>query len=129
MKKLLAILLTLALVFAIAACNGAPAPTPTANPSPTATATPDATPGDSGEPASGAALKIVIVTSGSTVDDGSFNQDNYNGILSFIANNPASTVTPIQSADIADSMNDVESVVADYDVIVMPGFQFAAVCL
>lgn len=29
-------------------------------------------------------LKIAIVTSPSGVDDGSFNEDNYNGILSFI---------------------------------------------
>ena len=29
-------------------------------------------------------LKIAIVTSPSGVDDGSFNQDNYNGILKFI---------------------------------------------
>ena len=31
----------------------------------------------------GAALKIAIVSSPSGVDDGSFNEDNYNGILSF----------------------------------------------
>ena len=29
-------------------------------------------------------LKIAIVTSPSGVDDGNFNEDNYNGILSFI---------------------------------------------
>jgi basic membrane protein A len=86
-------------------------------------------PGTSGQPADApesAALKIAIVTLGSTMD-GSFNEDNYNGILAFIADNPDSAVTPVQSAMPADSMNDVEGVLADYDVIVLPGFQFAAV--
>ena len=34
----------------------------------------------------GDALNIAIVSSPSGVDDGSFNQDNYNGILAFIEN-------------------------------------------
>ena len=143
MKKILAMLLALALVFALVACGGDTttqvsdtSPTPETNDADTATddtpdeegtETVDNTPVEVTPPATGAALKIVIVTSGSTVDDGSFNQDNYNGILAFIANNPDSAVTPVQSADIADSMNDVESVIADYDVIVLPGFQFSAV--
>lgn len=131
MKKLMAMLLTVALVFALAACGGGAAdPTPTPTPTPDATPTenvPDNTPDGDDDADAADALKIVIVTSGSTVDDGSFNQDNYNGILAFIANHPGSMVTPVQSADIADSMNDVESVVADYDVIVLPGFQFADV--
>ena len=74
-----------------------------------------------------AGLRIVIVTSGSSVDDGSFNQDNYEGIRDFIADNPAASVTAVTSSHIANSMNDVEAVVADYDVVVMPGFQFSAV--
>ena len=139
MKKILAMLLALALVFALVACGGTATPSTTPTPTPTPTEdnpTPEATPDDGdtdpvetpeATPDTGAALKIVIVTSGSTVDDGSFNQDNYNGILAFIGKNPNSTVTPVQSADIAESMNDVESVVADYDVIVLPGFQFSAV--
>ena len=39
-------------------------------------------------------LKIAIVSSPSGVDDGSFNQDNYNGVLKFIEENPNATVTP-----------------------------------
>lgn len=142
-KKLFALLLAMALVFAIAACGTKDAGTADSAVSDGATdSTENVTDGDAGDAsdtdlppaddagavtAEGAALKIVIVTSGSTVDDGSFNQDNYNGILSFIANNPNSTVVPVQSPDIADSMNDVEGVLADYDVIVLPGFQFAGV--
>lgn len=74
-------------------------------------------------------LKIAIVTSPSGVDDGSFNQDNYNGILSFIEKNPTATVKAIQetTGDVVASVQAVADVVADYDVIVMPGFQFAGI--
>ena len=78
---------------------------------------------------SGAALKIAIVSSPSGVDDGSFNQDNYNGVLKFIEENSASTVTPIreESGDSAAAVQAVADVVADYDVIVCCGFQFAGI--
>jgi basic membrane protein A len=76
-----------------------------------------------------AGLKIVIVTSPSGVDDGSFNQDNYNGILSFIEANPNATVNAVKepTGDTAASVQAVADVVADYDVIVCPGFQFAGI--
>lgn len=72
-------------------------------------------------------LKIAIVTSPSGVDDGSFNQDNYNGILDFIAENPSATVKTIRELDVANSVQAVANILADYDVIVLPGFQFAGV--
>ena len=72
-------------------------------------------------------LKIVIVTSGSSVDDGSFNQNNYEGITDFIGANPGATVVPVTSPSIETSKVDVEAVVADYDVIVVPGYQFGSV--
>jgi len=74
-----------------------------------------------------AGFRIVIVTSGSSVDDGSFNQNNYEGIQDFIATNPGSTVTAVTSASIATSQQDVEAVVGDYDIIVVPGFQFSSI--
>ncbi len=81
-----------------------------------------------GEP-TGAGLKIAIVTSPSGVDDGSFNQDNYNGILSFIEANPDATVKPVNepTGDTAAAVQAVADIVADYDVIVCPGFQFAGI--
>lgn len=48
-------------------------------------------------PAAADALKIAIVTSPSGVDDGSFNEDNYNGILAFIKKHPAATVTAVRN--------------------------------
>ena len=74
-------------------------------------------------------LKIAIVSSPSGVDDGSFNQDNYNGILSFIEKHPDATVTPVreETGDTAAVMQAVNDIVADYDVLVCGGFQFAGI--
>lgn len=73
------------------------------------------------------ALKVVIVTSPSGVDDGSFNQDNYNGVLDFIESYPDSTVVDVREMDTANSIQAVANVMADYDVIITPGFQFAGI--
>ncbi|MCM3588692.1 BMP family ABC transporter substrate-binding protein [Mesobacillus maritimus] len=74
-------------------------------------------------------LKIAIVTSPSGVDDGNFNEDNYNGILSFIEKHPNATVKAVreETGDPAAAVQAVADIVADYDVIVTPGFQFAGV--
>ena len=74
-------------------------------------------------------LKIAIVSSPSGVDDGSFNQDNYNGILSFIEKHPDATVTPVreETGETAAVMQAVNDIVADYDVLVCCGFQFAGI--
>ncbi|MBD5501670.1 MAG: BMP family ABC transporter substrate-binding protein [Lachnospiraceae bacterium] len=77
----------------------------------------------------GDGLKIAIVSSPSGVDDGSFNEDNYNGILTFIESHPDATVTPVQepTGDTAAAVQAVADIVADYDVIVCCGFQFAGI--
>ncbi|MDR7856793.1 BMP family ABC transporter substrate-binding protein [Tissierella sp.] len=77
----------------------------------------------------GDGLKIAIVSSPSGVDDGSFNEDNYNGILKFIEANPSATVKAVKepTGDQAAAVQAVADIVADYDVIVTPGFQFAGV--
>ena len=76
-----------------------------------------------------AGLKIAIVSSPSGVDDGSFNENNYNGILAFIKANPDATVTPVreETGDVAAAVQAVADIVADYDVIVCCGFQFAGI--
>ncbi len=77
----------------------------------------------------GEGLKIAIVTSLSGVDDGSFNEENYKGIVSFVEENPGSEVTPVQEStgDTAACAKAVEDIVADYDAIVCDGFQFAGI--
>lgn len=84
---------------------------------------------DAGDASSQKGLKIAILTSLSGVDDGSFNQDNYNGILSFIEENPGSEVTNVREStgDTAACVKALEDVVADYDVFVCDGFQFAGI--
>lgn len=74
-------------------------------------------------------LKIAIVSSPSGVDDGSFNQNNYEGIQSFISNHPDASVTPVkeESGDTAAAVQAVADIVADYNVIVCCGFQFAGI--
>lgn len=116
MKKFLALVLVLALAISVVGCGAASSSTVASSTPAASSAAPEAT-----------GLKIAIVSSPSGVDDGSFNQDNYNGILAFIANHPDATVTPVQEADIANSVTAVADIVADYDVIVTPGFQFAGI--
>ncbi|MDO5688883.1 MAG: BMP family ABC transporter substrate-binding protein [Tissierellia bacterium] len=74
-------------------------------------------------------MKILIVTSPSGVDDGSFNQDNYNGIQDFIATHAGASVNPVQepTGDVNASVQAVADAVAEYDVIVTPGFQFSGI--
>ncbi len=122
MKKFLALALALAMIFALGACGAKNPTTETDIPENAETDTPVAPDTEDGE-----GLKIAIVTSPSGVDDGSFNQDNYEGILAFIDANPGSTVSPIQEGDINNSVNAVAEIIADYDVIVTPGFQFGGI--
>ena len=112
MKKFLAALLSVAMVAMLLVGCGAPAGDDT---------------GDNSD--AGKGLKIAIVSSPSGVDDGSFNQNNYNGILAFIEANPEATVTPVkeETGDVAAAVKAVEDIVADYDVIVCCGFQFAGI--
>lgn len=105
-KKVVAVMLATAMVCSLAACGGgeeaaAPdaAPESTEEAAPAADAAETETAGEEAAAAEGetaAGLKIAIVSSPSGVDDGSFNQDNYNGILTFIESHPDSTVTPVQ---------------------------------
>jgi basic membrane protein A len=78
--------------------------------------------GDTGD-----GLKIVIVTSPSGVDDASFNQDNYAGIQAYIASHPGATVEAVREINEGNAIPAVEAVVADYDVIVTPGYQFGGI--
>lgn len=74
-------------------------------------------------------LKIAVFSSPSGVDDGSFNEDIYNGILKYVGENEGATVTPIreESGDTAAAVQAVADVVSEYDVLVCNGFQFAGI--
>ena len=74
-------------------------------------------------------LKVAIVTSPNDVHDGGFNEDNYNGVVSFVNNHPEASFTTIQekTGDPASCVKVVEDIVADYDAIVCVGFQFSGI--
>jgi len=111
-KKMLMVLFTALMVVFMAACGNN-----------------EAKDNESGSDEGKKGLKIAIVTSPSGVDDGNFNEDNYNGILSFIEKNSDATVKAIreETGDPAAAVQAVADIVADYDVIVTPGFQFAGI--
>ncbi len=138
MKKMLCTVMTMALTAGLLAGCGsgsqsAPATTaaaPTEAAAQDSQATEETSAAEAADSqASGEALKIAIVSSPSGVDDGSFNEDNYNGILAFIETHPDATVTPVreETGDTAAAVQAVQDIVADYDVIVCCGFQFAAI--
>ena len=120
-------LISLSIVSAIAAsmlltgCGAKPAAsTPASTPaSAPAASTPASTPATAG-------LKIAICTSPNAVDDGSFNENVYDGIQKFVKANPGSTVTNIQETTGAPdaAIAKMGEIVGDYDVIVGSGFQF-----
>lgn len=114
MRKKLALSLALILVLSLVlvACGGKEVTTDTTE--------------VSGEEGS---MKIAIVTSPSGVDDKNFNEDNYNGILAYIENNPDAKVTAVKepTGEPTACVQAVEDIVADYDVIITPGFQFAGI--
>jgi len=112
-KRALIVALAGLLVAGLAACG----PTTTTN----------TTSNNTSSSSKGKSLKIAIVTSPSGVDDGSFNQNNYEGIQAFIKSHPGSTVKAIQQTDQSKSVQAVQDIVADYDVIVTPGYQFAGI--
>ncbi|MDO4582210.1 MAG: BMP family ABC transporter substrate-binding protein [Bacillota bacterium] len=118
MKKLLLLTLIFCLALALVAC-AAEAPVEE---------DPAAEEGAVEEASAG--LKIAVISSPSGVDDGSFNQNIYEGALAFVANaSPESTVTPIQetTGDTNAAIQAVADVVADYDVLICNGFQFAGI--
>lgn len=133
MKKILSIALGAAmagtLLTGCGGSNGSAQTTAAAKDETTAAAAEGESKAESDGQASGDALKIAIVSSPSGVDDGSFNQDNYNGVLAFIEENPSATVTPVreETGDTAAALQAVADIVADYDVIVCCGYQFAGI--
>lgn len=123
-KKLLALFLSAAMALSLAACGGG------ASSSQSGAQSSAQSSADQSQGTEAQGLKIAIVSSPNSVDDGSFNEDNYNGILNFIASRgDIDTVTPIQepTGDTAAVAQLVGEIVADYDVIVATGFQSAAI--
>ena len=113
-KKLISLMMAASmLALTVTACSSSQ----TATASTTDAATESAAEGTS---ADGSALKVAIVSSGASIDDGSFNQTNYEGICDFIEENPDTTVTALQeeTGDTTACANMVSDIASDYNVIV-----------
>ncbi len=122
MKKLIAVLLTATMAVSLAACGSSSSSSSASGAGSTSNAS------EAGSSASAEGLKIAIVSTAAGVDDGSFIQNCYEGILSFIdSRGGIDTVTDIMEGDPAAAVQAVADIVADYDVIVTPGFQFAGI--
>lgn len=109
---IISLILTFVMIMSLAACGGNPA-------SKTDNASQAASASESGK-------KVCIVTT-SGVDDGSFNQNCYEGIKAFVAEHPDCSVTDVKEADLSKVIETVGSLVGDYDVFVLPGYNFAAI--
>ncbi len=137
MKKILSLALVALLLFSLAGCTTTSSETPTAATTEASSAAESSDAETSTEQTTAAqttqatqnGLKIAIVTSPSGVDDGSFNEDNYNGILDYLAEAGAGMVNAINepTGDPAAAVDTVADIVADYDVIVACGFQFSGI--
>ena len=128
MKKRTLSLICLALVCAmalgLAACGGQSGTS--ANTS-TDAGTASGAPAAAGDAASGSPKLSVCIISTTGVDDGSFNQNCYEGIKAFVAEHPDCTVTDVKESDISKVVETVESLAGSYDAFVLPGFYFASI--
>ena len=128
MKKIASFLVACSMVLGLAGCAGSPVSSSAAGAGSSAAGSAAAS--TAGSAASAEGMKIVFVSSPSGVDDGSFVQNSYEGVLNFIdSRGSIDTVTDIVEppGDTTAAVQAVADVIADYDVIVTPGFQFAGI--
>ena len=111
MKKILALVLALCMVFALAACGQSAAPAASGN---------DA-------PAAAAAHKVAMITDYGDITDQSFNQTTYEACKAFCegAGVDFTYFKPASDSD-EDRVSMIEKAIDEgYNVIVMPGYAFA----
>ena len=121
MKKILALVLALCMVFALAACGESSAPAATATEAPAADA---ATEAPAAEPAE---LKVAMITDYGYITDQSFNQTTYEACKEYCEANGLefSYFKPASDSD-EDRVAQIEAAIDEsYTCIVMPGFAFA----
>ncbi len=73
------------------------------------------------------ALTICILTASGSIDDGSFNQNCYEGIQEFLAENENASCSHVEVEDLSQCTQAVQDTIADYDVLVLPGYNFATI--
>ena len=128
MKKILALLLVLAMTLSLAACGSKPAETAatTATEAPAATDAP-AAPAETEAPAAGVA-KVALVTDVGTIDDESFNQACWQGVEAWCKRNNVEYTyyQPTEDSTDARVQSVAQAIAEGADTIVMPGYLFGA---
>ena len=116
MKKILAIVLSLAMVLALAACGGtASTPAPES----------ESASGAEGAP-EGTVYKIGMVTDVGGVNDQSFNQTSWEGLQALAAEDASFEVKYLESKTDADYAVNIETFLdEDYDLIICVGYMLA----
>lgn len=126
MKKILALLLALCMVFALAACGESKAPEqPAETPADAPAEAPAETPAE--EPAEKTDMRVAMITDYGDITDQSFNQTTYEACKAYCEKNGVEFTYFKPAGDTtADRVAMVEKAVdEDYNVVVMPGFAFA----
>lgn len=117
MKKLTALVLSLAMVFSLAACGGGSDPTPT----------PEA-PSDSSEPVAPPSgdIEIALVTDVGNIDDKSFNQASWEGVKEYATENNIAYdyFRPSEDSTVARVETIETAISKGAKVVVCPGFLF-----
>ena len=130
MKKILSVLLVLAMALSLVACGGASAPAATEAPkaeTPAATEAP-AAPAATEAPAveTAAITKVALVTDVGTIDDESFNQACWEGVVAWCDENKVEYTyyQPTEDSTDARVLYVGQAIAEGYNTIVLPGFLF-----
>jgi len=118
MKKLSALVLSLAMVFSLAACGGS-------NPTPAPSSEPSAAPSESAAPAA-ETCEIALVTDVGNIDDKSFNQGAWEGVVNYAEANGKSYnyFRPSEDSTVARVETINAAIEKGAKVVVCPGFLF-----
>ena len=127
MKKILALILALVMVFALVACGTTAAPAPTEEPKTEEPAATEAPATEATEPpAEETETKVAMITDYGDITDQSFNQTTYEACKAFAETNGVEFQYFKPAGDsTADRVAMVEKAVDEgYNVLVMPGYAF-----
>ncbi len=108
MKKILALVLAMVMVFSLAACGGS---------------------GDDNTGDENTTIKIGMVTDTGGVNDQSFNQTSWEGLQALAAEDSTFVVDYLESATDADYATNIQTFIdEDYDLIICVGYMLAGAC-
>ena len=126
MKKILALILALVMVFALVACGTTAAPAPTEEPKTEEPAATEVPAEETQAPAEETETKVAMITDYGDITDQSFNQTTYEACKAFAETNGVEFQYFKPAGDsTADRVAMVEKAVDEgYNVLVMPGYAF-----